>query len=70
MILSCTALERQRHVAGSTAQVEDAGIGPAKNGSDFSDCPITPEAVDIEGEEVIRQIVTGGDPSEHVANPS
>ena len=62
--------EGHQQVAGAAAEVEDAGLGTAQNGAHFGHGAGSPVAIDVEGEQVIGQIVAVGDASEHVADPA
>ena len=64
-ILRPMAQQRQRHIPGSTAEVENLRIGPGRASAKTACRPAPPDPVDIAGEHMIQEIVAGGDSIEH-----
>jgi hypothetical protein len=64
------SLQRERHVASPAAQVEDACVGPSQNVAKGAGSSTPPNAVDIERQHVVEQIVAGRDGGKHFAHSS
>src|SRR5262249_47338312 len=62
--------QRKRQIAGAAADIEHARIGPVENVPQFPHRPRAPVAIDVVGEQVIRQIVAMRDAVEHAAHPT
>jgi len=60
--------EGGEEVAGAAAEVEDTALGGEAGGEAAGGAP-APEAIDLESEEAIEEVVAGGDAGEHVADP-
>src|ERR1700719_3317492 len=58
--------EGKGHVAGAAAEIKDAAIGLGKDLREGAGGAAPPQAIDIERENVIEQIVAGSDGGEHV----
>lgn len=56
------------HVAGPAAEVEDGGIGTREDMGETACGAPPPESVDVEGKDVIEEIVARRDRAEHVAH--
>ena len=65
-----TLLEREKHVAGAAAQIEHAGARPSRAPPRRAPPSRAPAPVQIEGQEMIQQVVTAGDAAEHAAHPA
>jgi hypothetical protein len=60
--------QRQGHVGGAAAQVERARAGALQDFAEEARRPPPPQLVDVEGEQVVEQIVAGRDGGEHRAH--
>jgi len=63
-----TRAQGESKVAGAAAQVEDDSVFALKNGAEEFGGAGAPEAVDIDGKDVVEGIVSGGDVGEHRAD--
>ena len=61
--------ERQHQVAGAAADIQHARAGPLQNGAHAAHRAGAPEAVDIEREQVVGQVVAVRHAAEHAAHP-
>jgi len=60
--------QRESHVAGAAADVEDARFGPHQNMQKTARRAPPPDAIHVAGEHVIQQVVARRDAVEHFAD--
>src|ERR1700682_5002327 len=63
-----SARESESEVTGSAAEIEDKSIGPIENGMQMSGGAGAPEPVELQGQEMVEQIVARRDLREHFAD--
>src|SRR5208337_2029981 len=61
--------QRERQIAGSTTDIEHAGPGPFHDVAHPLDRIGAPVTVDVEGEQMVGQVVAVRHAGEHVAHP-
>ena len=59
-------LECKGHVAGAAAEVDNAGLRVFKDGAETAGGAPPPGAIDAAGEEMVEDVVAGGDVVEHL----
>ena len=64
-----SARESESEVTGSAAEIEDKGIGPVENGIQKSGGAGPPEPIELQGQQMVEQIVARCDLREHFADP-
>ena len=64
------AFERHQHIACTAAEIEDFRIGTRENRGDALHCPRAPAFVQIEGKQVIQQVIAAGNTAEHSLHPA
>ena len=57
--------QSQREVSGPTAKVENAGVGQRQDIGKAAGQAFPPSHIEAQREEMIQQVVTGGDAAEH-----
>ena len=60
--------ESESEIAGSAAEIEDERIGPVENGLQTPGGAGTPEAIELQRQEMVEQIVARGDLRKHFAD--
>ena len=60
--------ESKAKVAGSTAEIEDQGIGPIEDGLQTRSGARSPEPIELQRQEMVEQIVARGDLRKHLAD--
>src|SRR5215467_1913716 len=66
--LSCLPSQGKRHVASSAAEIEHACIRALQDVVESSRRATPPQAIHIQGENMVQQVVAGRDGSEHLAH--
>jgi hypothetical protein len=67
---AATALKRDQHIGGATAQVKRASIGPIENVGYPIHQSRAPSPIEVERQQVIQQIVAAGNAPEHSTDPT
>ena len=62
------AVQSEGHVAGAAAEIESAGAGALQDVAESAGGAAPPQAVNVEREQVVEQVVAGRDGGEHVAH--
>lgn len=60
--------EIESEVAGAAAEIEDEGVGSLEDGEEDARRSPAPEAIDLEREEMIEEVVARSDLAEHFAD--
>jgi hypothetical protein len=63
-----SAAQRKCHVAGTATEIQDTGIRALQDRVKFASGAPPPEAVDVEGENVVEKIVARRDRGKHLAD--
>src|SRR5271155_5920391 len=60
--------EGEGQVACAAAEIEDFGFGACKNGPQMTGNSFAPEAIELEREEMVQEVIARGDLREHFAD--
>src|SRR5271167_2121481 len=61
-------MQRERHISGTAAEVENLRVGPAQHLGEGARSAVPPHAVNVHREQVVQQIVAWSNGGEHLAN--
>src|SRR5579864_3597737 len=64
--LSSFPPQRERHVAGSAAEIQNTRFRPPENGGECPRRPPPQEAIDVKGQDVIEQIIARRNGRKHL----
>ena len=62
------ARESEGEIAGATAEIQDHRIAVLEYGPETARNALAPKTIEVERQEMIEQVITGGDLCEHFAN--
>src|SRR5260370_30808388 len=66
--LACLLAQGEGHVSGAAAKIENAGIGLGEGLRESAGGATPPQAVDVEGEHMVEQVVARSDRGKHLAD--
>src|ERR1700691_1610970 len=66
--IPCLCAQGEVHVPGAAAEIQNAGVRPVKNLRERARGAAPPQAVDVERQKVVEQIVAGSDRGKHLAD--
>jgi len=62
------ASESEGKIAGATAEIKDHSIAVPEYGPETARSALAPKTIEVERQEMIEQVITGGDLCEHLAD--
>jgi hypothetical protein len=62
------ASESERKIASATAEIKNHGFAVLEYGPETARCALAPKTIEVKRQEMIEQVITGGDLCEHLAD--